>query len=67
MIHFDPPYKGTDKETNFPIIVLGIVSSDHALVINYDGDMDTLPLKRVNVDWRWNPQKRAWFSIDDEE
>jgi len=70
MIQFDPPYKGTDKTTNFPIIVLGVIvveSGSWVVVIKDDGDMGSLSLEQVNVDWRWDPQRRTFISIDDPE
>lgn len=66
MIAFDPPYKGTDKHTNFPIIVNAVnMDTGMALVIKDDGDMEVIALDRINVDWRWDPKKRGFFSIDD--
>lgn len=67
MIQFEPPYSGTDKRTNFPIIVFGVVGTNtslHALVITAEGDLDEIPYDAVNVDWRWDAQKRAWLGID---
>ena len=60
---FDPPYKGTNRETNFPIIVLAIDGS-MALIISDEGNMDWIRVNQVNVDWRWDPNKRTFISID---
>ncbi len=69
MIEFEPPYKGTDKLSHFALIVHGVVlvrpGELEAICIDAEGDLVHLPLKQVNVDWRFDPAKRTFISIDD--
>lgn len=70
MIQFDPPYKGQHSISHFPMMVHGVASvMSHLEVvcIDMDGVLCSFPLGDVQVDWRFDPAKRTWVSIDDPE
>lgn len=68
MIQWEPPYKGVDKNTNFPLLVHGaVVVGAHVEVICVDaeGNLVSLLIENVNVDYRFDPKVRNFVSIDD--
>ena len=80
MIEFlDKPYKATDKQSGFEILVHGFVILServgginterlHAMCVLEEGVLTTIPVDNHSIilDWRYT-RERGWFSIDDPE
>lgn len=72
---FSPPFKAVDEGNSLPVIVIAVEMLDdrakhgtisrHAHVIDGDGNWQVLPLDRVLVDWRYNPQTEKWGSFSE--
>jgi hypothetical protein len=68
MIQFEPPYKGTDKLSHFALMCHGVLvvgSHVEAVCVDAEGDLVSIPIEQVNVDWRFDRATRGFISIDD--
>ncbi len=64
VVQFDPPYRGQDKESHFPRMILAVdMSQGAALVMDEDGVLSIRALDAIQTDFRWNPNQKTWVSI----
>lgn len=59
----NPAIKGSYKEN--PSIILGI-EADRALVVDVDGKLNWVPIKDVQLDWRYDFKAEGWVDATGE-
>lgn len=65
-VHFDPPYRGQDRDSHFPRMVMAAdMAHETLLVMDEDGILHVVDIETIQTDWRWVVAKKTWISVDD--